>query len=108
MGTVFFFKDGQLYGRGVADNKAAVILWISAIEMLQKHNIDIPLNIKACLHRYYHFVTQILMYFLMNTTETALKLYYYYSFVFHLYKMWRVCIEGEVVFSIVVALQRIP
>uniref|UniRef100_F1L3A8 Cytosolic non-specific dipeptidase n=1 Tax=Ascaris suum TaxID=6253 RepID=F1L3A8_ASCSU len=47
-------KDGQLYGRGVADNKAAVILWISAIEMLQKHNIDIPLNIKFCFEGMAH------------------------------------------------------
>ncbi|KHN84732.1 Cytosolic non-specific dipeptidase [Toxocara canis] len=47
-------KEGQLYGRGVADNKAAVISWINAVEMLQRQNVDIPVNIKFCIEGMAH------------------------------------------------------
>ncbi|VDK24995.1 unnamed protein product [Anisakis simplex] len=42
-------KDGRLYGRGVVDNKAAVMAWIAAIEILQKQNVELPLNVKQKL-----------------------------------------------------------
>ncbi|EYB84957.1 hypothetical protein Y032_0306g1975 [Ancylostoma ceylanicum] len=41
-------RDGKLFGRGSTDDKGPVLCWLHAIEMLQKHKIDIPVNIKFC------------------------------------------------------------
>uniref|UniRef100_A0A7I4YYC2 M20_dimer domain-containing protein n=1 Tax=Haemonchus contortus TaxID=6289 RepID=A0A7I4YYC2_HAECO len=43
-----FEKDGKLFGRGASDDKGPVLSWLHAIEMLQKHKIDIPVNVKFC------------------------------------------------------------
>ncbi|KJH53653.1 peptidase dimerization domain protein [Dictyocaulus viviparus] len=40
--------DNKLFGRGATDDKGPVLCWIHAIEMLQKHSINIPVNIKFC------------------------------------------------------------
>ncbi|PAV83543.1 hypothetical protein WR25_08172 [Diploscapter pachys] len=41
-------KDGKLFGRGSSDDKGPVLCWAHAIEMMQKHKVDIPVNIKFC------------------------------------------------------------
>ncbi|KAK6039833.1 peptidase, M20/M25/M40 family [Cooperia oncophora] len=38
----------KLFGRGASDDKGPVLCWMHAIEMLQKHKIDIPVNVKFC------------------------------------------------------------
>ncbi|KIH59505.1 hypothetical protein ANCDUO_10257 [Ancylostoma duodenale] len=43
-------RDGKLFGRGSTDDKGPVLCWLHAIEMLQKHKIDIPVNIKGLSH----------------------------------------------------------
>lgn len=40
-------KDGKLYGRGSTDDKGPVVAWLNAIEIMQKLNIDIPVNLKV-------------------------------------------------------------
>ncbi|KHJ80679.1 hypothetical protein OESDEN_19642 [Oesophagostomum dentatum] len=40
-------KDGKLFGRGSSDDKGPVLCWLHAVAMLQKHKIDIPVNIKV-------------------------------------------------------------
>lgn len=41
-------KDGKLFGRGSSDDKGPVLSWMHAIEMLQKHKMHIPVNVKFC------------------------------------------------------------
>ncbi|CAI4222830.1 unnamed protein product [Auanema sp. JU1783] len=41
-------RDGKLFGRGSSDDKGPVLCWLHAVSMLQKHNVDIPVNIKFC------------------------------------------------------------
>ncbi|VDL83309.1 unnamed protein product [Nippostrongylus brasiliensis] len=41
-------KDDKLFGRGASDDKGPVLCWLHAIEMLQKHKIELPINVKFC------------------------------------------------------------
>ncbi|KAE9414400.1 hypothetical protein Angca_002747 [Angiostrongylus cantonensis] len=40
--------DNKLFGRGASDDKGPVLSWIHAVEMLHKHKVEIPINIKFC------------------------------------------------------------
>ncbi|VDM58826.1 unnamed protein product [Angiostrongylus costaricensis] len=40
--------DNKLFGRGASDDKGPVLCWIHAVEMLHKHKVEIPINIKFC------------------------------------------------------------
>ncbi|CAJ0567115.1 unnamed protein product, partial [Mesorhabditis spiculigera] len=41
-------SDGKLWGRGTSDDKGPVLSWIHAIQVLNEHKIEIPVNIKFC------------------------------------------------------------
>ncbi|XGW33413.1 hypothetical protein V3C99_017660 [Haemonchus contortus] len=38
--------NGKLFGRGSTDDKGPVLAWINAISVLQKKNVEIPVNLK--------------------------------------------------------------
>ncbi|MFT7816296.1 cytosolic non-specific dipeptidase-like [Arapaima gigas] len=38
--------NGNLYGRGASDNKAPVLAWIHTVEVYQKLNMELPVNVK--------------------------------------------------------------
>jgi len=42
-------RDGRLYGRGSADDKAAITLWLSVIEAFLKTQGSLPVNVKVLI-----------------------------------------------------------
>lgn len=43
----FNVTDGKLFGRGASDDKGPALSWLHAVQMLQKHNIELPVNMKV-------------------------------------------------------------
>jgi acetylornithine deacetylase/succinyl-diaminopimelate desuccinylase-like protein len=41
--------DWRLFGRSTSDDKGPIVMFLNAIDMLQKNNVDIPFNIKVIL-----------------------------------------------------------
>ncbi|KAJ1347038.1 hypothetical protein KIN20_001978 [Parelaphostrongylus tenuis] len=41
-------SGNKLFGRGASDDKGPVLCWIHAVKMLQKHKVELPVNIKFC------------------------------------------------------------
>ena len=49
-------KDGRMYGRGSTDDKGPVIGWIAALRTFAALNIDLPVNLKVGLVKFFSAV----------------------------------------------------